>query len=93
MGRFINADGIMGATPDICSYNLFAYCGNNPVARFDDAGALWATILAIGIHLLNNIAFAIDIDTAAVGAPVLDMSADDAGVYHADFDCWQQYFG
>jgi RHS repeat-associated protein len=93
MGQFINTDGVMGVTSDMCSYNLFAYCGNNPVVRFDAAGASWATILAIKIHLLNNIAIAIGIDTAAIGAQYLDMAADGAGVYHADFDCWQQYFG
>lgn len=33
------------------------------------------------------------IDTAAVGAYFLDMYKDVSGVYHARFDCWQQYFG
>lgn len=30
---------------------------------------------------------------AAVGAYFLNMSQDEQGIYHADFDCWQQYFG
>ena len=34
-GRFINADGIVGANQDILSYNLYAYCSNNPVIRKD----------------------------------------------------------
>ena len=29
------------------------------------------------------------IDTAAIGAFFLNMSKDDSGVYHANFDCWQ----
>lgn len=39
------------------------------------------------IRLLGN-------DKAAYyGATILDMSADINGIYHANFDCWQQYFG
>lgn len=41
------------------------------------------------IHAGNNIAVAIGIDTAAIGAFFLNMSKDDSGVYHANFDCWQ----
>ena len=38
-GRFINADGILGANQDVLSYNLFAYCSNNPISRADPTGA------------------------------------------------------
>ena len=39
-GRFINADDIdyLGADGSLLSYNLFAYCMNNPVNRFDVNG-------------------------------------------------------
>ena len=39
-GRFINADDIdyLGADGSPLSYNLFAYCLNNPVNRFDVNG-------------------------------------------------------
>ena len=30
VGRFLNADGLLGANGDLMSYNLFAYCSNNP---------------------------------------------------------------
>lgn len=30
---------------------------------------------------------------AYLGATILNMKADTEGIYHADFDCWQQYFG
>ena len=33
------------------------------------------------------------IDTAQLAATFLDMRIDEYGVYHADFDCWQQKFG
>ena len=39
-GRFINADGILGANGDLSAYNLFAYCGNNPVMRSDPTGCI-----------------------------------------------------
>lgn len=32
-------------------------------------------------------------DTAAIGAWFLNMNKDKHGVYHAKFNCWQQYFG
>lgn len=36
----------------------------------------------------------IGIDEAAeYGAYILNMEKDDGGIYHAGFDCWQQYFG
>ena len=37
-GRFVNADGILGVNNDMSTYNLFAYCSNNPVNRFDPSG-------------------------------------------------------
>ena len=47
MGRFINADDeeLLGANGDFSSYNLFAYCGNNPVSRADDGGQFWNIII------------------------------------------------
>ncbi len=51
-GRFINADGIIGANEDILRYNLYIYCSNNPVNGFDPTGmkfinpiiSIWNTI-------------------------------------------------
>ena len=36
--RFLNADGMIGANQDILSYNLFAYCSNDPVNYCDPTG-------------------------------------------------------
>ena len=42
VGRFLNADGIdfLGTDEGLLSYNLFAYCLNDPVNRTDDSGNL-----------------------------------------------------
>ena len=45
--RFTSVDSVeaLGANDDFASLNLFAYCGNSPVARQDDNGYLWANVL------------------------------------------------
>ncbi len=37
-GRFINADNVICSNQDILSYNLYAYCSNNPVNLTDPSG-------------------------------------------------------
>ena len=37
-GRFLNADGYINANGDIIGYNMYAYCSNNPVMRYDPTG-------------------------------------------------------
>ena len=38
IGRWINADGYVSTGQGILSYNMFAYCGNNPVNYSDPTG-------------------------------------------------------
>ena len=47
IGRFINADDVdyLGAGASLTSYNLFAYCGNNPVSNVDPSGNAFFTAL------------------------------------------------
>ena len=99
-GRFLNADNIMGVNDDMAAYNLFVYCGNNPIDRYDDGGMLWRTIwnqvktsIRAVLHVINTGERLKGRDTAAIGACFLNMKRDPKGVYHASFDCWQQYFG
>ena len=37
-GRFLNADGYVNANGDLIGFNMYAYCGNNPVCFVDVAG-------------------------------------------------------
>jgi RHS repeat-associated protein len=40
IGRFINADGLLGPVGDILGHNVYAYCVNNPVMYTDSDGYL-----------------------------------------------------
>lgn len=84
----------------MASYNLYSYCGNSPVDRYDIGGTFWdsvfnalKSIVDPLLHKVNDFLVSLGIDTAAIGASFLDMYKDVFGVYHAKFDCWQQYFG
>ena len=37
-GRFLNADGYVNANGDLIGFNMYAYCGNNPINFFDSHG-------------------------------------------------------
>ena len=41
VGRFINEDSQLNTVEGIIGYNLFSYCGNNPVNRSDARGNSW----------------------------------------------------
>ena len=44
IGRWINADGYVSTGQGVLGYNMFAYCGNNPVNRLDYTGQFWSGI-------------------------------------------------
>ena len=54
--RCINADDIscLSANGDFASYNLYAYCGNNPVSRKDDGGEFWHIVIGAAIGAVVN---------------------------------------
>ena len=46
-GRLLNADGYVNANGDLIGFNMYAYCGNNPVNRKDTTGQFWITALIV----------------------------------------------
>ena len=99
--RFINADGLISFDCGFSGLNMYSYCGNCPVACSDPNGASFISdliekakdLLRYVLHAGNDLARMHGIDTAAVGAAVLEMEKDENGIYHARPDCWQQYAG
>ena len=47
VGRFLNADELLATNAELCSYTLYSYCGNEPVARKDINGCAWWHLLAV----------------------------------------------
>ena len=51
IGRFINADIHVNANQDLIGFNMFAYCGNNPISKQDPSGqvAIVDDLVLLGI--------------------------------------------
>ncbi len=47
-GRFVNPDGYVNANGDLLGYNMYAYCGNNPVNSTDPTGEGLLTLFLTG---------------------------------------------
>ena len=80
--RFVNADGYISTGQDITSYNMFAYCGNNPVNRKDPTGQFWITaliVIAVAVVCTVSLSGCSAQPTSDVGAaqPYVDMPGSD----------------
>ena len=75
IGRFINADDVsmLGADGSMLSYNLFAYCENNPVMGCDPTGYWdWGGVtVGLGIIAVTVITVA----TCGIGTPIAALVA------------------
>ena len=72
-GRFLNADGYINANGDIIGYNIFCYCGNNPIMGYDPTGSInWDYLREFGENCVKVAVATICITGAAitVGAAV-----------------------
>ena len=76
VGRFLNADGYISTGQDINGYNMFAYCGNNPINRVDSNGELWHWAVLGVVGAVVNVA------TTFIAAKITDQeySWADAGI-------------
>lgn len=59
VGRFLNADGSVNANGDLIGFNMFAYCGNNPVMGYDPSGTYCVRLADDMTMSLINLSFAI----------------------------------
>ena len=84
VGRWISADDVafIGLEKNLQSYNVYGYCLNNPITRFDDNGKWslpnWAKI-AIGVTAIAA-GVVVTAVTGGVAAPVLAASIKIAAV-------------
>ena len=71
IARFINADGYLSTdSTGLLSYNMFAYCENNPVNMSDETGAWpsWATKLVAAVAVVAVVAAVAAVTVATAGA-------------------------
>ena len=47
--RFISADVYMTTGQGVLGGNMWAYCGNNPVNRYDDGGEFWHIVIGAAV--------------------------------------------
>ena len=68
VGRFLNADVYINGNGDIIGFNLFAYCGNNPVMGYDPDGTInWRNII-IAVVVVVAVTAVVAATVATAGA-------------------------
>ena len=65
--RFINADGYLSTGQGILGYNMYAYCGNNPINRTDLGGESWTVIIIILVATTIIVAAIAGVESAKEG--------------------------
>lgn len=73
IGRFINADGYASTGQSLLGYNMFAYCGNNPIMGYDPTGSInwWGVAAGVGVGVLAVLAVAATVATAGTASPLV----------------------
>ena len=87
IGRFVSPDGAeyLGANRRLNSFNLYAYCDNNPINKFDPTGhfGIW-TILGIILGIGALAATANDIYQVASGNVYVDKNETNSENVHIE---------
>ena len=76
-GRFINADGYVTTGQGLISYNMYAYCGNNPIMHVDYSGELFGSLIVFGAVCVGMI-FSLTSSEKQVATPEQIQHAYDA---------------
>ena len=91
--RFLNADVYINGNGDLIGFNMFAYCGNNPVMQYDDDGEAPNSIHnAVVEHIVNQYGFKAEIYLDRYGrADLIDY--DEGRVYEVKPVSYMLLFG
>ena len=80
IGRFINADGMLGEVGQLGTTNMYAYCANNPVMYVDPSGEsfiAYIILAVIGVIIQLSLAAADDADlTIGIDLSLFMQTAD-----------------
>ena len=73
IGRFINADSLVSTGQGVLGYNMFAYCGNNPINRVDSTGMFWEELWNAFVETLRQLRgyFAFSAGVSQIDSPGL----------------------
>ena len=82
-GRFINADGYITTGQGLTSYNMFTYCGNNPITRADQSGQLWGIVIGVAL-VVGLVASLSGCSAKPESAPLPYKTADEAAMAFAN---------
>ena len=69
--QFISPDAFVSTGQGYLGYNMFAYCGNNPVNRYDDGGFFWHIIVGAAVGALIS-GVATVVSNAIDGKPITE---------------------
>ena len=72
-GRFLNADGYVSTGTGLLGYNMYAYCGNNPVMYMDLTGHSWESFWD-DVKFVGEVLLGTAVATACIGLAVLSIA-------------------